>query len=429
LVSTERVELVRLVCLDPYEGRPDAGSPITFEHLVSRVLERLISPPEDERASDVIVAVDASRALHEDDGAWAILFQRMNERRNVIADALKGPLVLCLSPRLEATFARAAPDFWSIRSLAVVVDTALKSGTAPELSGETADNRAGLVDVAVKRTATQTGPAPAGGPPFVVAAYGRGSILAGESSNARATARVMTGSNVWYAGIRDLPVGPLTRKALTERVQNGDVTADTLLWREGLDDWSPLRAVRELDDLLRIAQDRHDLAEIESEITSVREKLAHAREDVASLSALKVWLDRKAERKLRNGEPEEGLEAAEESVRIARRLLAQAPDRAERLHDLSMSLARMGDVHRGREDPDRAFGESEDLDRALDAYGESVDLARRLVAKEPERAEWLRDLSVGLAKVGDVHRARGDLDRAQHAYDEAAQLAQRLSAG
>lgn len=55
----------------------------------------------------------------------------------------------------------------------------------------------------------------------------------------------------WYAGIRDLPVGPLTRKELAGRVQSGDVTADTLVWREGLDDWRPLRNVAELGDVLR----------------------------------------------------------------------------------------------------------------------------------------------------------------------------------
>ena len=57
----------------------------------------------------------------------------------------------------------------------------------------------------------------------------------------------------WYAGIRDVPVGPLTRSELGARVQSGDVTVDTLVWREGLDDWRPLQQVTELADLLRPA--------------------------------------------------------------------------------------------------------------------------------------------------------------------------------
>lgn len=75
-------------------------------------------------------------------------------------------------------------------------------------------------------------------------------------SGAPRTSGSMTGDNGWYAGIRDLPVGPLTRKELANRVQNGDVTPETLVWREGLDDWRALRNVAELADLLRVAQQR-----------------------------------------------------------------------------------------------------------------------------------------------------------------------------
>jgi len=51
-------------------------------------------------------------------------------------------------------------------------------------------------------------------------------------------------------------VGPLTRKELSARVQSGDVSPDTLVWREGLDDWRPLRNVAELGDLLRLVAQR-----------------------------------------------------------------------------------------------------------------------------------------------------------------------------
>ncbi|MBK8693920.1 MAG: zinc-ribbon domain-containing protein [Deltaproteobacteria bacterium] len=60
----------------------------------------------------------------------------------------------------------------------------------------------------------------------------------------------------WYAGIRDLPVGPLTRKELIAKVQSAEVTPDTLVWREGLDDWRPLRNVAELGDVLRLGAQR-----------------------------------------------------------------------------------------------------------------------------------------------------------------------------
>jgi len=36
------------------------------------------------------------------------------------------------------------------------------------------------------------------------------------------------------------PQGPLSGQALCEQFRAGQVTADTLVWREGLQDWQPL---------------------------------------------------------------------------------------------------------------------------------------------------------------------------------------------
>jgi predicted Zn finger-like uncharacterized protein len=60
----------------------------------------------------------------------------------------------------------------------------------------------------------------------------------------------------WYAGVRDVPVGPLTRSELAIKIEAGDITPDSLVWREGLNDWRPLRDVEELGDLLRQAGER-----------------------------------------------------------------------------------------------------------------------------------------------------------------------------
>ncbi len=74
------------------------------------------------------------------------------------------------------------------------------------------------------------------------------------TSTARAPSSATASSeNGWYAGIRDVPVGPLSRKDLAARVAAGDVMPDTLVWREGLDDWRPLQAIAELSDLMRAA--------------------------------------------------------------------------------------------------------------------------------------------------------------------------------
>ena len=116
-VAGERGEAVHLVQLEPYQ----AHAPIRFELLVDEVLAPLVDPTEAMASARAIVVIDASGAPPRDDDAGKLLFHRMNERRNVIAAALPGTLVLALPPRLEPLFAHAAPDFWSIRSLAVVV--------------------------------------------------------------------------------------------------------------------------------------------------------------------------------------------------------------------------------------------------------------------------------------------------------------------
>lgn len=55
----------------------------------------------------------------------------------------------------------------------------------------------------------------------------------------------------WWAAIRDTPTGPMTREEIDDHIKAGDVDAESLVWREGQDDWRPLRDVHALSDLLR----------------------------------------------------------------------------------------------------------------------------------------------------------------------------------
>lgn len=86
---------------------------------------------------------------------------------------------------------------------------------------------------------------------------GMAASMAKAAPRAASTSSILNASETgWYAGIRDLPVGPLTRKELITKVQSAEVTPDTLVWREGLDDWRPLRNVAELGDVLRLGAQR-----------------------------------------------------------------------------------------------------------------------------------------------------------------------------
>lgn len=55
----------------------------------------------------------------------------------------------------------------------------------------------------------------------------------------------------WYVAIDDEPQGPVTREEIRGHVAAGRVGSESLVWREGFDDWRPLREVAELKDLLR----------------------------------------------------------------------------------------------------------------------------------------------------------------------------------
>lgn len=57
--------------------------------------------------------------------------------------------------------------------------------------------------------------------------------------------------DLWHAAIQDVPVGPMTRDELARKIETGAVTAESLCWREGMDDWRPLGELPELAQLLR----------------------------------------------------------------------------------------------------------------------------------------------------------------------------------
>ena len=102
----------------------------------------------------------------------------------------------------------------------------------------------------------------------------------------------------------------------------------------------------------------------------------------------------------------------------AERLASREPDRADYQRDLSVSYnERMGDLY-------RALGEGE---KARDAYEQSLGIRERLASREPDRADYQRDLSVSYNKMGDLYRALGEGEKARDAYQSALAIAERLA--
>jgi hypothetical protein len=58
----------------------------------------------------------------------------------------------------------------------------------------------------------------------------------------------------WFVEISGSRVGPLEREAIREKLLEGVVTGDSMLWREGLTDWQHLKNMPEFADWLREAQ-------------------------------------------------------------------------------------------------------------------------------------------------------------------------------
>jgi hypothetical protein len=56
--------------------------------------------------------------------------------------------------------------------------------------------------------------------------------------------------DAWHVAINEVPVGPMRREDVARRIAAGAVTSESLAWREGLDDWLPVRQIPELAALL-----------------------------------------------------------------------------------------------------------------------------------------------------------------------------------
>ncbi len=61
----------------------------------------------------------------------------------------------------------------------------------------------------------------------------------------------LPGSVEWYAGIDNQKKGPFNMDALQEQIKNGTISRDTLLWKEGMSQWSKAEEISELSNLFR----------------------------------------------------------------------------------------------------------------------------------------------------------------------------------
>ena len=58
------------------------------------------------------------------------------------------------------------------------------------------------------------------------------------------------GDAEWFAAIHEEQVGPLTPNEIQDRWESGDLSPDSLVWKNGMADWAPLSQVDALKDLI-----------------------------------------------------------------------------------------------------------------------------------------------------------------------------------
>ncbi len=60
----------------------------------------------------------------------------------------------------------------------------------------------------------------------------------------------------WYVGVNGVPLGPVRLSVLRQKAQQGTINEDSLVWREGFDEWLPLRTFPELVVLVHEAREQ-----------------------------------------------------------------------------------------------------------------------------------------------------------------------------
>ncbi len=102
---------------------------------------------------------------------------------------------------------------------------------------------------------TQAQPASAAG--GLAGAFHR-SVQSPQESDVSAAIEVLSAGagEEWYVGINGVPLGPVRLSAIRQKAAQGVINEDSLVWREGFEEWMPLRSFPELLTLLHEAREQ-----------------------------------------------------------------------------------------------------------------------------------------------------------------------------
>ncbi len=105
-------------------------------------------------------------------------------------------------------------------------------------------------------------------------------------------------------------------------------------------------------------------------------------------------------------------------MRVLEELVAKEPDRIDFINELSVSFCNVGHIS-------RAMGDGK---KALAFYEKSLRVLEDLVAKEPDQTDFRRNLSANFVNVGHICRAMGDGKKALAFYEKTLRVMEELVA-
>jgi hypothetical protein len=93
----------------------------------------------------------------------------------------------------------------------------------------------------------------------------------------------------WHVAINDVPVGPMRRDEVGRKIAMSAIDRESLAWREGMDDWLPIRHIAELSALFSAAQNTLNVA-VAAPLPAARPSVPapSARADMAPIGARQV---------------------------------------------------------------------------------------------------------------------------------------------
>ncbi|MBN9021950.1 MAG: toll/interleukin-1 receptor domain-containing protein, partial [Rhizobiales bacterium] len=173
------------------------------------------------------------------------------------------------------------------------------------------------------------------------------------------------------------------------------------------------QGLREVEGM-RTETIRTILGSVEEAVSRLSEAAADDTEILRSRGAM---LDEFGDTYAAAGDRASALEAYRESLDIARQLAAADPDDMLHQRSIAVALSAIGDMALGRGDTAAAI-------TSFQAY---LDIARTLAALDPDNVEWARDVPLALGRIGRARLAAGDLDGAMAAQTESLEIHRRLA--